>query len=221
MNLARYHARKALEAAAAPAVRRHCMSCQRPEIVCFCSHLRPFPSSPRFVILIHPIEVKRKIATGRMAHLTLSNSVLAKGVDFTHDEKVNAALAAPDAYPLVLYPAPEAVNLTPLGIEARRALVPPGKTPVVVVIDGTWRTSKRMRRESRNLHGLPLISFTPPAPSRFRVRRQPAAECYSTLEAIHHVIELFGPADRRHDALLDVFDHMVEQQLDFREGSGL
>jgi hypothetical protein len=52
------------------------------------------------------------------------------------------------------------------------------------------------------------------------VRKQPAQECYSTIEAIHHTIELLGPscgfsvAQREHDRLLFIFDKMVSRQLD-------
>ena len=76
-------------------------------------------------------------------------------------------------------------------------------------------------RQSQNLLNLPRICFSPEKPSNFRVRKQPHASCYSTLEAIHHTIELIGAAkgfdvaSRKHDRLLHVFDSMVELQLDF------
>ena len=99
------------------------------------------------------------------------------------------------------------------------------KKLTVFVIDGTWATARKMVRLSTNLHALPRICFTPPAPSNFRVRKQPKAECYSTIEAIHHTIELLGEsrgfpvAERGHDHLLRVFDWMVTRQLEFIEAS--
>jgi DTW domain-containing protein YfiP len=88
-------------------------------------------------------------------------------------------------------------------------------------MDGTWATARKMVRQSRNLHALPRVCFSLDRPSGFRVRKQPAAGCYSTIEAIHQLIELVGSlcgfavASRRHDNLLDVFDKMVAQQLQF------
>ncbi|MEQ1879159.1 MAG: DTW domain-containing protein, partial [Bdellovibrionia bacterium] len=68
------------------------------------------------------------------------------------------------------------------------------------------------------------IAFTPPAPSRFRVRKQPHEFCFSTIEAVHHAIELLGftqgfqTVGRAHDRLLSAFDHMVERQLELMQG---
>jgi DTW domain-containing protein YfiP len=80
---------------------------------------------------------------------------------------------------------------------------------------------------SRNLHSLPQVSFSLQSESRFRVRKQPAPGCFSTIEAIYHSIDLLGDARgfdtsaNTHGKLLKVFDAMVEQQLDFvKEGRG-
>ena len=70
---------------------------------------------------------------------------------------------------------------------------------------------------SKNLKNLPQICFTPERLSTFRVRKQPAPECVSTIEAIHQCIELLGTENREHDKLLEVFDQLVEQQLVFVE----
>jgi DTW domain-containing protein YfiP len=83
---------------------------------------------------------------------------------------------------------------------------------LVVIIDGTWAHAKRMKRLSKNLHALPSIAFTPPTPSVFRVRRQPKVECYSTLEAAHHLMVLLGYGDHR--GMLDTFEWMVDRHAD-------
>jgi DTW domain-containing protein YfiP len=50
------------------------------------------------------------------------------------------------------------------------------------------------------------------------VRKQPAPEFLSTIEAIHQTIDLFAEGgSREHDNLLTVFDQMVEFQLRFTE----
>jgi DTW domain-containing protein YfiP len=96
---------------------------------------------------------------------------------------------------------------------------------VVFVIDGTWNTVKKMLRLSPNILSLPRFCFTPPGLSNFKVRKQPAPECYSTIEAIHHTIELLGPsrgfsiAEGHHHHLLDVFGYMVQAQLRFIENA--
>jgi len=172
------------------------------------------------MILTHPIEIKRRrIATGRMAHLSLHNSRLMMGSLYGHDDRVNSVLSDVNRHCVMLYPGKQSANLTAMAPEARAFLTPIGKQLTVFVIDGTWSTAKKTVNQSPNLNTLPRICFTPPGPSNFRVRQQPRPECYSTIEAIHHVIELLGPAvgfnleARAHDQLLFVFSQMVEKQL--------
>jgi len=79
---------------------------------------------------------------------------------------------------------------------------------------------RKMIRLSHNLASLPAICFEPPLPSTYRVRRQPKSYCYSTLEAIHHVLDLFSPSGSEasqshlpHENLLTVFNSVIDRQL--------
>lgn len=198
--------------------RRLCLACLQPPFGCYCADVRPFDPKILFSILIHPIEARRKIATGRMAHLCLRGSRLLRGQDFSESAAVDALVGDPALHPVVLYPGPNSIDLTAASEDERCALIPPGKRLAVFVLDGTWWTARKMAR-SRNLESLPRIAFLPDRPSRFRVRKQPKPECWSTIEAVHQTIELLGNAagfdveSRSHDGLLDVFERMVERQL--------
>lgn len=174
----------------------------------------------KFVILIHPIERKRRIATGRMTHLCLADSDLIEGEDFSLDSRVNSILSDSAYHPVMLYPGVGSLDVSLLGARERASQFPSGKKLAVFVIDGTWHTARKMVRSS-NLVGLQRICFTPSAPSNFRVRKQPREGCVSTIEAVHETIELLGGAygfdvsSRAHDNLLSVFDSLVETQLKF------
>lgn len=200
--------------------RAACPGCRKALPTCYCARVEPFAASPLFVILLHRDEAKRGVASGRMAHRIVSNSMLFEGIDYTHDPRVNALLADPTLYPMVVYPSRAAVNLSEIPMEKRAGIFPEGRRPVFILIDGTWGTARKMRRLSRNLHGLPNVMFQPDKPSRFRVRKQPKANCLSTLEAIHQMLDLIpgsvSPTRDRvrpQDNLLEVFDYMVEMQL--------
>jgi DTW domain-containing protein YfiP len=204
-----------------PKYRELCTTCLQPRFGCYCRHVQRFDPLIDFVILIHPVEMHRRIATGRMSHLSLENSKLILGQDYSQNAEVNALLADPARHPVILYPGRQSKNITPLSVPERTALFPQDKRLTIFVIDGTWATARRTMRQSQNLTNLPRICFSPEKPSTFRVRKQPAPACVSTIEAIHHSIELLGDArgfktaDREHDKLLHVFDKMVELQLDF------
>lgn len=197
-------------------MRIRCSTCLQPEFSCFCGWIHPFDCGIEFVILIHPIEVKRRrITTGRMAHLFLRRSHFFMGQLYGDDTRVNSLLADPARHNMLLYPGKAASNLSFMSAEARMMLAPPGKQLTIFVVDGTWATAKKTVNQSPNIGSLPRICFSPTKLSNFRVRKQPRPECYSTIEAIHSIIDLVGPwtKDRRHDILLSGFDRMVDLQI--------
>lgn len=199
--------------------RAWCALCRRPSVGCYCALIEPFDSLPRFVILSQPREAKHRLGTGRMAHLGLGNSLWFEGVDFSQHPQVNREIAGPDNAPMLLYPGRDALNITRLSFDERQRMVTGPRTPVVFVLDGTWKSVRKMLRLSDNLRRLPTICFAPPTPSAYGFRREPRPECYSTIEAIHLVIELLNYDDaaearpRRHDRLLKAFHFMVASQL--------
>lgn len=200
--------------------RAWCALCRRAAVTCYCSEVKPFESRPRFVILIQPKESRHSFGTGRMAHRCLANSLLLVGVDFSGNREVNAIIQDPKVWPVLLYPGPSSFNLSKFSAAQREAFVPPGRDLVVFVPDGTWKSVRKMKRLSQNLQDLPSISFDTSSPSRYRIRKQPQPNYTSTLEAIHHVIDLLTPAavrnsthSRPHDRLLEVFEFAVGRQL--------
>ncbi len=227
MNIDDYRLKKAKLLDQAPKYRVLCSTCAQPNFGCFCVQVKPFDPNINFVILIHPIEFRRRIATGRMSHLTLQGSFLIKGQDYSDNALVNQLIEDPEYYSVILYPGAFSKNLSKMNEVEKTKLFPKNKKLRIFVIDGTWATARKMVRQSFNLKGLPRICFSPDKPSTFRVRKQPDANCYSTIEAIHQTIELIGPSlgfsieDRIHDRLLNVFDFMVQRQLDFIEEASL
>ncbi len=221
MNLAQYKINRANLLLQQPKHRERCETCTQPVFCCYCAQISTFDPRISFVVLIHPIEVKRRIATGRMSHLTLQNSFLIKGQNYSDDPIVNKLIDDKDYHSVVLYPGPTSQNFSLLQEEQKAQMFPKNKKLRVFVVDGTWATARKMVRLSENLKYLPRVCFSPTKPSNFRVRKQPHPQCYSTIEAIHHTIELVGESrgfdvkSRLHDRLLTAFEYMVERQLHF------
>lgn len=199
-----------------------CLRCRKPQVTCYCPTLAKIVTSPRIVILMHPLEAKHPVGTGRMAHRCLANSQFIEGVDFTHHAGVNALINDPKLFPMILFPGPQSLDLARCSPEERQALYPKDREPVVIVLDGTWHLAKKMLHRSKNLQTLPRVCFTPSRLSRFLVRKQPHPQCFSTIEAIHELVSLLNPdlpSPAPHDQLLSIFDDFVAKQLSFR-GSG-
>lgn len=221
MNIQLFKQRREALKQTEPQYRKLCIQCLQPEFSCYCCHIQKVDPKIKFVILIHPIEMRRRIATGRMSHLCLENSALIMGQDYTDNKEVNDILNNPRYQPAVLYPGMTSTNISKLSHQEKFTLFDFKKTPVIFVIDGTWATARKTMHLSQNLKVLPRLCFTPPQESQFRVRKQPKAGYVSTIEAIHHMIDLLGDrpgfnsSSKAHKRLLYVFDKMVERQLDF------
>jgi DTW domain-containing protein YfiP len=151
-----------------------------------------------------------------MVRLCIANALFFEGVDFSEHPRVGRILQTPGFFPVVLYPGSQSLNLSTFSRDERVGLVPIGQKMIVFVIDGTWKTARKIIRLSRNLQSLPFICFDPPRPSNYRIRQQPQPNYYSTIEAIHHVIDLLAPPGEQskpHDNLLEIFDFAVNRQL--------
>jgi len=214
VDIATYQRKKLTEKNQEPKIRLRCAKCLQPDFSCFCPMIKPIEQDIQFVILIHPVEIARRIATGRLAHLCLKNSHLIAGHLFNENKSVKSLLADSENYCVLLYPGIQSANLTLMSAENRALIKPINKKLTIFVIDGTWATAKKMVNGSHNLKNLPRICFTPSEPSNFRIRRQPNSSCYSTIEAIHQTIGLLGNSSCDHDHLLEVFDKMVTRQLE-------
>ncbi len=195
--------------------REMCYRCFWPKPLCWCRSIQPMETQTRFVFLMHPKEFKEeKAGTGRLTHLCLPNSELHMGIAFDNDDSVQALITSPSHFPVLLYPGPQALNLSegqlaPIDVGSRRL--------VVFLLDATWTGARKMLRLSPSLQRLPRIMFTPAAPSRYVIKQQPHPACLSTLEATHELLLALERSglDRytRPAQLLDLFERMQTYQL--------
>lgn len=140
-----------------------------------------------------------------MAHLSLPNSELHLGVDFTGHSRIEAIASSPQRV-AVLFPGEEAMPL-------EQARENPPQT--LIVVDGTWPLAKKVVKSNPMLARLPRIGFTPRRPSNYRIRAEPAEHCVSTIEAVVEVLgALEGGDPSRFDAMLNPFEFMVDTQLE-------
>ena len=196
--------------------REMCYRCNWPARLCWCGSIVPVAVRTKFVFLMHPHEHKRvRTNTGRLTHLSLLDSELHVGVRFDEHPEVQALLADPNNFCVLLYPGPGAHDLSK-GDKPFPDLG--GRRLVVFLLDTTWNLARAMIRDNPGLRSLPYIMFSGAAPSRYVIKKQPEPGCLSTLEATH---ELLVALDRsgldsyaaEASPLLDLFRRMQEFQL--------
>ncbi|MGA9523455.1 MAG: tRNA-uridine aminocarboxypropyltransferase [Myxococcaceae bacterium] len=187
-----------------------CWRCRRPQRVCYCAQIPTLETRTRVVFLQHRRESRVAIGTARMAHLALPNSEFHVGIEFEGDPRIDALAQQPGTF--LLFPSDDA---RPLGELA------PGELKTLVVVDGTWPLAKKLIRINPTLQRLPRVSFQPERPGNYRIRREPAEHCLSTIEAVAEVVGQLEGEPQRLREMLRAFDAMVDGQIAFadnREG---
>jgi DTW domain-containing protein YfiP len=195
--------------------RATCARCGRPEVVCYCAHVREVPTRTKVLIVQHPRESIVPINTARIARLCLPNSELVTTVEADREPSVRALIErAREGGVGLLFPGDDTRDIRELGEDRDGART-------LVVVDGTWWQASKVLRKSPGLASLPRYGLVPTAPSNYRIRKEPSIECLSTIEALCEALAAIeGPTvDPR--AMLAPFDAMVDFQLAYaRSGAG-
>lgn len=195
--------------------REVCFTCYRPKSSCMCQFINRIDTNTKFVILMHPKEYRKtKNGTGHLTNLSLKNSEIYVGIDFTNHKKINEIIDNPQIDSYLLYPGKESIELNTQSIGNS------DKQSVVFIIDSTWPCSKKMIRLSKNLNTLQKISFKYTKESDFKIKTQPNVYCLSTIESVFCVLKLLNNhnieaiENSAFETFLEPFNQMVEYQIE-------
>lgn len=188
-----------------------CDACQRPAGTCLCRWVVPVRHTTEVLILQHPLEVQHAKNSARLLHMSLDSSRLLVGEAFD-TAALYAALEGP-ATNVLLYPQCEQPAAT---MPAWRPDAQAPTAPVrLVVLDATWRKSRKMLHQNPLLQGLPRLSLDVAQASRYLIRKSHKPGQLSTLEATCAALaQLEGDANT-YEPVLQAFDGFVAQQLAF------
>jgi DTW domain-containing protein YfiP len=193
-----------------------CARCLRPQRTCICQWITPIVHATEVLILQHPLEVGHAKGSAHLLHLNLRNSRIVVGEAF--DEQLLHALlyepapnniAAKQSRPVLLYPADDASLPTTISNEN-----PPFITRLVV-LDGTWRKSRKMLYLNPLLQQLLRMPLHNPPPSHYTIRKAHQADQLSTYEATCYALMQLEADSAALQPLLDAFDGFVAQQQSY------
>lgn len=196
--------------------RLKCYNCNRTKISCLCQYVKPIKTHTQFIILMHPKEHRKtKNNTGKITHLSLPNSQIHVGIDFSENKKINTILNNPNNSCYVLYPSKESIVLNDQNIKEK------DKNIVLFIIDSTWPCSNKILRLSKNIKSLPKVSFIHQKISQYKIKTQPNKLALSTIESTLCVLELLNKQDIENipkeqlKGFLEPFTQMINFQLTF------
>ena len=163
-----------------------CARCARPQPVCLCRWIQPVDNRLPLLVLQHPHESDQAKGSVRLLRLSLRDCHCEVGERFEP-----AALAAwLGESALLLYPGAN-TDAPP----ATRAAPPPPQAPRrLVLLDGTWRKTRKLLHLNPLLQTLPRYALRDPPERLYATRKAQRPEQRSTLEAACLALGQVGPA---------------------------
>ena len=201
-----------------------CAICLRPQIACICQWIRPVAHQVEVLILQHPLEVAHAKGSARLLQLSLPHSRLVTGEVFGDLQALLTtplpqALASRPRHAILLYPdTPQAGALgMPVAPVLDPALLLEPEQLRLIVLDGTWRKSRKMLYRNPLLQHLPRLSLHDLPASRYLIRTAPRPDQLSTLEATCAALAQLEGSGEKFQPLLTAFDGFVAQQLGYQK----
>ncbi len=206
-----------------------CHRCLRPPSACFCEWITPVrPGSVEVLILQHPLERLEAKGSARLLQLSLANSRMLVGEVF--DERVLTASAATSGLPeatfnILLYPALPSDLAAQVLCKERVEVLSANhgvQQPKVrlVVMDGTWRKTRKMLYLNPWLQRLPRLALHDLPASNYHIRKAHKPGQLSTLEATCAALAHLEGDNKKYGPLLLAFDGFVAQQMARRPEAG-
>jgi DTW domain-containing protein len=186
-----------------------CAQCLRPQSTCICQWVRPTQHATELLILQHPLEEHHAKNSARLLHLSVPGSRMVVGEMF--DDAALQALMSEPRYTVLLYP--------PTDYEGHTAPAPLDAYQLkdltklrLVVLDATWRKSRKMLHLSPALQRLPRLALDEVPAPRYAIRKAHKPGQLSTLEATCAALAQLEGDATRWQPLLAAFDGFVAQQ---------
>lgn len=193
-----------------------CARCSRPSRTCLCKLVElPLANRVELLILQHTTETRNAKNSATLLSLGLESSRILIGESFdTHE--LHEQLYADSKQPLLLYPStPDEKSLgliAPAPLPDLNRLSP--ENIRLIVLDATWRKSRKMLYINEALQQLPRFELVNPPPTIYKIRKADSENQLSTLEASCYALQQLEPgSDYR--SLLEAFRRFVDQFASF------
>ena len=160
-------------------MRPSCPTCLRAKTGCICHLITKVDTDIEVLLLQHPLEVTETKGTARLLHLCLPNSQLLMGEVFDETQLLSSKKSillypiTPEDHSLGIAPPPE-LNTTDLTSLNNIRLI---------IIDGTWRKSRKILCKNPYLQTLPRLKLADLPAGQYTIRKARKPHQLSTLEA--------------------------------------
>jgi len=152
-----------------------CNLCLLGELFCTCNHRQYLNTQVSFMLIMYNDEVLKPTNSGRLIADLIPDTHAYLWTRTETDSAMLALLSHPDYQPFLVFPQQyidnnqvivEQITVTSSSTEASNT-----KTPLLVMLDGSWREAVKMYRKSPYLHQMPVLSFAPEALATYALRK--------------------------------------------------
>ncbi|PKG75319.1 DTW domain-containing protein [Shewanella sp. GutCb] len=210
-----YQYRKAISSKPFTARGKNVVRCERCLLAkryCTCAYRKLVNTQIAFMLIMYDDEVLKPSNSGRL---------IADIVPDTHayiwsrnepNRKMLSVITDPKYQAYVVFPSEYAVENQPIAESIDQGALSEGKTPLLIVLDGSWREAIKMFRKSPYLHGLPMLSFSPKAAASYALRKGSRDFQLGTAEVASLAIAAAG--EPKNAGVLETwFSYFVESSL--------
>ena len=204
--------------------RLRCTHCLRAQSACICQWITAVDHQVEVLVLQHPLEVDNAKGSARLLCLSLAHSQMVTGEVFDVSE-LQALLSAPRSThgvgegvktPVLLYPpTPHDMGLLRAAPTLSRGLLEVPEQLRLIVLDGTWRKSRKMLYLNPLLQALPRLSLRDTPAAYHQIRKAHRPDQLSTLEATCAALVQLENNNTPFKPLLTAFEVFVVQQLGY------
>ena len=200
---------------------KRCEKCLIPEKKCICAQRPTIESNSAFCLVMYKNEYYKPTNTGKLIADVIPDNYAFRWDRVAPDPALIELLQNPKYVPILVFPQQYA--------EAERCIDSPkdlveikqGKTPLFVMLDGTWREASKMFRKSPYLSHFPMVSFDPEkidgdfVKSRYQIRSAAHANQWATAEVAARVLSMAGESNnaQRLDLWFDVFNYQYQKSV--------
>lgn len=168
---------------------RRCEHCLLPQADCICASTPAPQARSAFCFIMYTGECYKPSNTGRLICDIAADSHAFVWDRTRPDPALLALLADPRYAPIVVFPTQYAEAERCLADAAALQLTSAGRTPLFVMLDGTWREAKKMFK-SPYLANLPVLGIQPTQQSDYLLREAAHLHQLCTAEVAIEVLRL-------------------------------
>jgi DTW domain-containing protein YfiP len=168
---------------------KRCEHCLLPQKQCICAQRPSIQSPSAFCLIMYKNEYFKPSNTGRLIADVIPDNHAFKWDRVSPPPELIALLKHTQYVPILVFPHQYAEPSRCIQSPQQLPAIQQGKTPLFVMLDGTWREAKKMFK-SPSLAALPVLGVQPAQGSKYQLREAAHEHQLCTAEVAIEVLKM-------------------------------